>query len=234
MYYGTGAANQDIWRANLDGSGQEVVVPGGGGPVSCITLDVADAKLYWTNFRDKVWRANLDGSGQEVLVGNLDAPGSVALDVARGKMYWADWGSGNNGDIRRANLDGTDQEILLTGLNHPSLHALDLGTPGTAVFYALAAPASVPLGTAFDLTIKAADPYGTIDVNYQGTVTFTTSDTDPSIVLPADYTFTPSVAGVHTFSGAVTLSTPGDQTITVTDTVSGITRTVTVTVVAPN
>src|SRR5262249_52009297 len=109
-----------------------------------------------------------------------------------------------------------------------------LGAPGTAVFYAIAAPASVPSGTAFDLTITAADPYGNIDRSYQGTVTFSISDTDPGITLPADYTFTTDDHGVHTFPGAVTLNPPGDQTITVTDTASGITRTVTVMVVAPN
>jgi hypothetical protein len=232
MYYDTGASDQDIWRANLDGSGQEVFVAGGGGPVSCITLDVADGKIYWTRFNGlDIRRANLDGSGQEVLISNLDAPGGLALDVARGKMYWND---GFSGIIRRANLDGTGQEILITMLGSPSGPALDLGTPGTAVFYAIAAPVSVPSGTGFDLTITAADPYGTIDVNYQGTVTFSTSDSDPSIVLPADYTFTADDRGVHTFPGAVTLSTPGDQTITVTDTASGMTRTVTITVVAPN
>ena len=64
-------------------------------------------------------------------------------------------------------------------------------------------------------------------------MTFSTSDTDPGIVLPADYTFTAADGGVHTFTGGVTLSTPGDQTITATDTASGMTRTVTVTVVPP-
>jgi hypothetical protein len=102
------------------------------------------------------------------------------------------------------------------------------------VFYAIAAPASVPSGTLFDLTLNAVDPYGNTDVNYQGTVTFSTSDTDPGIVLPADYTFTAADAGVHTFSGGVSLITPGDQTLTVSDTASGITRSVTVTVVTPN
>src|SRR5262249_61746153 len=116
----------------------------------------------------------------------------------------------------------------------PSGIALDLGAPGTAVCFAVAAPSSVPSGTAFDLTVTALDPYGNIDVNYQGTVTFSTSDTDSGIILPADYTFTADDAGVHAFPGAVTLSTPGDQTITVTDTASGITRSITVTVIAPN
>jgi adhesin/invasin len=61
-------------------------------------------------------------------------------------------------------------------------------------------------------------------------VTFSTSDTDPGIVLPADYTFTAADAGVHTFPGGATLITSGDQTVTTTDTVSGITGSVTVTV----
>ena len=64
-----------------------------------------------------------------------------------------------------------------------------------AAFFAIAAPASVPPGTPFDVTVTASDPYGTIDVNYQGTVTFSTSDTDPGILLPADYTFTTDDAG---------------------------------------
>ena len=59
---------------------------------------------------------------------------AVALDVARGKMYWTD----GAGQIGRANLDGTDQEILMTGQVGPFGIALDIGTPGTAVFYALA------------------------------------------------------------------------------------------------
>jgi sugar lactone lactonase YvrE len=232
MYYATGAADQDIWRANLDGSGQEFVLPAGGGPVSSITLDVADGKMYWTRYvGGDIRRANLDGSGQEVLVPNRALPSGIALDVARGQMYWADT---ITGEILRANLDGTGQEYLITRLGQVGNITLDLGTPGTAAFYAFAAPASVSSGTPFDITVTAADPYGNIDANYQGTVTFSTSDTDPGVVLSADYTFTPDDAGIHTFPGAVTLSTPGDQTMTATDTASGFTRTVTVTVVTPN
>jgi hypothetical protein len=234
MYY-SGIDNGNIERRNLDGTGGEILVRGLNNP-GFGALDLAGGKMYWDNgifsFNGGDYRrANLDGTEQQTLVQNLSRPGPLALDVAHGQMYWSDFGSG---DIQRANLDGTGQQFLITGLPGPFAVALDLGTPGTAVFYALAAPASVPAGTAFDLTITAADPYGNIDVNYQGTVTFSTSDTDPGIVLPSDYTFTADDRGVHTLPGAVTLSTPGDQTITGTDTASGITRTVTVTVVTPN
>jgi hypothetical protein len=229
MYWGEGQAPARIQRANLDGSGLTTLLQV---PVTQVALDIPGGKMYWTSINaSHLMRANLDGSGQEILVQNQDTPISIALDLAGGQMYW---GSLNGGDIRRANLDGSGQEVLLRGTGRATQIALDLGAPGTAVFFAITAPASVPPGTPFDVTVTALDPYGNTAVNYQGTVTFSTSDTDPDIVLPADYTFTADDHGVHTFSGAVTLSTPGDQTITVTDTASGMTRTVTVTIVAPN
>jgi hypothetical protein len=215
-----------IRRANLDGSGLTTLLQEPHPEV--IALDIPGGKMYWPDlYLGQVLRANLDGSGKEILARNQNSPLPITLDLAGGKMYW---GSVDGGDIRRANLDGSGQEILIKGQTITTFIALDLGAPGNAVYFAVAAPARVPAGTSFDLTVKAADPYGTIDVNYQGTVTFSTSDTDPSIVLPTDYTFTAADGGVHTFSGGLTLITSGDQTITATDTASGITRTVTVTV----
>jgi sugar lactone lactonase YvrE len=220
----------DIRRANLDGSGTTTILRGLPSP-DVVALDLPGGKMYWTDSSaGEVLRANLDGSGKENLVSNQNRPISIALDLAGGKMYW---GSLFGGDIRRANLDGSGQEVLITGLNITAFIALDLGAPGTAAYFALAAPASVPAGTPFDVILTALDPYGNTAFNCQSTVTFSTSDTDPGIVLPTDYTFTAADAGVHTFTGGVTLSTPGDQTITVTDTASGITRGSTVTVVPP-
>jgi hypothetical protein len=102
-----------------------------------------------------------------------------------------------------------------------------------AVAFQVLAPASAASGVAFDVTVIAVDPYGNTDMNYTGTVHFTTSDMDPGVVLPADYTFQPTDAGMVTFGSGVTLITPGDQSLTVTDTVSGITGSTTVTVTGP-
>ncbi len=99
--------------------------------------------------------------------------------------------------------------------------------------FLITVPPTAVSGTPFDITVTALDPYGNIDTNYQGTVTFSTTDPDGGVVLPADYTFTTgdgSDNGVHTFPGGVTLVTVGDQTLTVTDTVSGVTGSATVTV----
>jgi sugar lactone lactonase YvrE len=97
----------------------------------------------------------------------------------------------------------------------------------------ITAASTAVAGTAFDVTITALDPNGNIDTNYQGIVTFSTSDADPGVVLPAAYTFIMGVGGdngVHTFSGGVTLVTVGTQTITVSDAVSGMSGKITISV----
>jgi autotransporter-associated beta strand protein len=103
-------------------------------------------------------------------------------------------------------------------------------TPAPAVSFAILAPAISPAGASFDVTLAAQDPYGNIDTNYQGTVHFSTSDTDVGVLLPADYTFQESDQGVHTFDGGVTLLTVGDQTLIVIDTVNGMNGSATVTI----
>jgi predicted outer membrane repeat protein len=92
----------------------------------------------------------------------------------------------------------------------------------SATAFVLTAPDTVTSGVSFDVTVTAVDTFGQVAVGYIGTVTFSTSDTDPGVVLPADYTFTAADGGVHTFTdtglGEITLVTPGDQTLTVADT----------------
>jgi hypothetical protein len=96
--------------------------------------------------------------------------------------------------------------------------------------FQITAPATAVSGTPFDVTITARDPYGNVDTNYAGTTAWTSSDTDPGVILPADYTFQVTDQGTHTFSAGVTLITPGNQILTATDAVSGITGSATVTV----
>src|SRR5205807_8410801 len=63
---------------------------------------------------------------------------------------------------------------------------------------------------------------GATNTAYRGIVHFTSSDAQAT--LPANYTFTSTDAGVHTFTAAATLRTaPGPQSITATDTVTATT-----------
>jgi len=104
-------------------------------------------------------------------------------------------------------------------------------TPAPANHLLMVAPATTVAGMSFDVTITALDPYGNVDTNYTGTATFSSSDSDPGRVLPADYTFVPSDQGVHTFASGFILVTAGPQTLTATDTANAaITGSATVTV----
>jgi hypothetical protein len=100
----------------------------------------------------------------------------------------------------------------------------------SASAFVLTAPATVTAGVPFDVTVQAVDPFGQAALGYTGTVTFSTSDPDPGVVLPEAYTFTPDDQGTHTFSGGFTLITPGDQTITADDQAGGFCASAVVTV----
>ena len=73
-------------------------------------------------------------------------------------------------------------------------------------------------GAAHTVTVTAKDVYGNKATGYRGTIHFTS--TDSQAVLPADYTFTSSDNGSHSFTNGVTLKTAGTQSITATDTVT--------------
>jgi hypothetical protein len=213
MYFSGGGQEGFISRYNLDGSGPETILSGLSDP-NQLRLDLAAGKIYWADTESfTVRRANLDGSDPEILIQRQSEIPSLALDLAHGKMYWTDYDSGK---IERANLDGSAAEVLVTRLNGPVGIALQIELSPENRFLIRALAPSVA-GTPFDITVTALDPYDNIDTNYQGTVTFTSSDVYPG-VLPADYTFTPSDQGTHTFSGGVTFFSAGAQTLTVQDT----------------
>jgi hypothetical protein len=167
--YWTDWTGSTIKRANLDGSGVEILVSGLGGPYG-IALDTGSGKMYWTEFSSaRIRRANLDGTGIEDLVTTgLSHVNGIALDLAAGKMYWCD-GSAINGEIDRANLDGTSIQNVVTGLIEPMEIALDvaggkmywadLGTDkvqranmnGTGIEDLYTSSLGTPVGVALDL-----------------------------------------------------------------------------------
>jgi DNA/RNA endonuclease YhcR with UshA esterase domain len=85
-----------------------------------------------------------------------------------------------------------------------------------ATHFSVKAPSSATMGTAVSFTVTALDANGNTVTGYTGTVKFTSSDS--SATLPANSTLT---NGTGTFSA--TFSKGGSQTITATDTVTGIT-----------
>jgi hypothetical protein len=176
------------------------------------------------------------GAPFSVTVTVLDANGNVITDYA-GVVHFSssDLLAGLPDDYPFTADDAgvhTFDGLVLIRAGDQWVRVVDTGTAvgGYTVVTVLPAPAdhfrvtvvrNVISGTPFDITITALDPYGNVDVNYTGTVTFSSTDLDPGVILPLDYTFTADDAGTHTFTntgrGETTLITAGDQTITVTD-----------------
>jgi hypothetical protein len=178
--------------------------------------------------------------------GNLGSQGYNLIGNALGMTGWVDTDL-LNVDPRLGPLQDNGGSTQTQALQ-PGSPALDAGDPNqlgtidqrgvvrsggvnigafqaSASAFLLAAPARVTAGTPFDVRVTAVDSFGQVADGYIGTVTFATTDPDPGVVLPADYSFTLADGGVHTFTntglGETTLETRGDQTVTATDTVDG-------------
>jgi hypothetical protein len=81
--------------------------------------------------------------------------------------------------------------------------------------FVLTVPSSVVAGSAFGFTVAAEDQFNNAASTYSGTVTFSTSDTNANIKLPAN---APLINGVGKFTA--TLATVGNQILYATDTVA--------------
>jgi len=114
-----------------------------------------------------------------------------------------------------------------------ALAALTMSSCSAPTAYLIvSAPSTVTAGVPFTVTVTAM-VNGERDTIIDGPIHFTTSD--PIGVFPTLYVFTAADAGQHTFVNAITLNTPGNQTLTCSDYIAPvITGTTDVTVTAAN
>ena len=97
----------------------------------------------------------------------------------------------------------------------------------------LTGPSTVTENVTFGVTVTAYHQYGEVFTEYDGEVTFGSSDTSVYVVLPEDYMFLPGDEGSHAFSG-LSLSQTGSQTLTVEDKSDGaLTDTIDIEVTPP-
>jgi hypothetical protein len=144
-------------------------------------------------------------------------PGSPAIDAGN-NAYATDWDQRGEGFPRIVN------GVIDIG-------AFEYQGDGAAPLFTRSVRGNQPAaGAPFNVTVQPVDAFGQVAFGYRGTVTFRVMDTDPAVVLPLDYTVTPDDQGRHTFSGAFTLITAGDQTLTVADLANGLSMDVTLTV----
>ncbi|XP_053574891.1 low-density lipoprotein receptor-related protein 6 [Bombina bombina] len=97
---------------NKTGSTQDIVIAGLVSPDG-LACDWLGEKLYWTDSEtNRIEVSNLDGTLRKVVFWQeLDQPRAIALDPARGYMYWTDWGEVPK--IERAGMDGSLRSIIV-------------------------------------------------------------------------------------------------------------------------
>jgi hypothetical protein len=83
--------------------------------------------------------------------------------------------------------------------------------PAAASMLTVTGPASATAGTSINVIVTALDPYGNRATGFLGTVHF--NSTDPSAVLPGDYTFQPTDLGIKGLP--VTFKKSGQQSVSV-------------------
>ncbi|MGA2594363.1 MAG: TIGR03435 family protein [Bryobacteraceae bacterium] len=160
----------------------------------------------------------LSANGRIALAGgwlNAEEAGGAWL-FARPGDSWHQLG----GEITTSSLSTLGWSAALSAKGELALLGGLTDYPNTAsafVVYAkptlgVAAPGTADAGTSFDITITAQDLAGATVTGYRDRVHFTSSD--PLAKLPADSTLN---NGSRVFTA--TLVTPGNQTITVTDTI---------------
>ncbi len=111
---GTPLEDQQIWQANLDGTGAVVLLDNLNFIVD-LTVDPTTNHLYWME-QDDLFRANLDGSGIEQL--NV----SVSASVVNGSFAIGPVGNlaflSNQGHIRQINLTNQQTGTLIPSINY--------------------------------------------------------------------------------------------------------------------
>jgi hypothetical protein len=155
----------------------------------------------------------------DLVVGDNTTQVAVSLRTGTGPLLGSTTVTASGGIATFTNLtdDKAESIILLftaSGLVKTQSNSITV-SPAAASSLSIVAPTLDTARKPFSATVTAYDPYGNVATGYRGTVHFIS--TDRGAVLPANYTFTTSDAGIHTFGNGVTMKTVGQQTITVFD-----------------
>ncbi len=125
----------------------------------------------------------------------------------------------NNGvGIATVSLDTATQTgwtLQVTAGSVTSTSGPIIVTPGAATSFVLTTPGTATTGSPFSVTVKAEDHFGNTAAGYSGTIKLASTDAAAPVNI---FAFPSTFNGIHVFTNAVTLMTPGTQTISASDT----------------
>jgi hypothetical protein len=112
-----------ISRANLDGSGREVLLSGLTNPRG-LAVDTAAGLMFWSDTQDEViYRATTEGDNLTAIVDSGSQYGRPTLDTGAQRVYY---GNFTSGAIRVCDYDGNSDSRVVSGGDDPIGIALDL------------------------------------------------------------------------------------------------------------
>jgi cytoskeletal protein CcmA (bactofilin family) len=142
-----------IRRANLDGSSPQDLLTLSGPHL--LALDFGASTMYFSNDADgKIHRANLDGTGIVDLVTGLNEPGDVELDLANGKIYWAD---PDDFILQRADLDGGNVEKVFGDPGPFVGQGIALNAAGDSLYFIYEPPPAINAIVRLNLSFNDLD-----------------------------------------------------------------------------
>ena len=111
--------NNNLYRANLDGTGSTVILTGYYG--YGIAVDEVNGKIYFDAQTDDesvsaLYRANLDGTSPTLVDDTQSRIYGIAVDSKTSKLYWS---ARDTYEIYQANLNGTGKVTLAKDLGSP-------------------------------------------------------------------------------------------------------------------
>jgi len=120
--------DQQIWRANLDGSGAFRFLECWEGVGHPCGLALSDERIYWSS-SDGIFSCDYSADNVETVIEDLpDIPRSMEIDRESGRLYWATFAS-YDAKVQSVAVDGTGLETVVSGLYNCYGLALEFGEP---------------------------------------------------------------------------------------------------------
>jgi hypothetical protein len=103
-----------VYRANFDGSMQEVVTKDSISNISGIALLPSEDLIFYAEIDSgRIWSSSLTGENPKIFVQSLEGtPVRLLIDTIQRKLYWSD---DTKHLIERINLDGSEREVFHKG-----------------------------------------------------------------------------------------------------------------------
>jgi hypothetical protein len=127
------AQDDGIYRSDLDGSNVTSVYKLTNIGINALAIDVANQAIFYNdNETETIRSVGFDGFGDTSLFTNQKFIEDIEIDLANGKLYWANT---ENDVVQRGDTDGTDLETLVSSTEVGNVRGVGLDLANGKVYW---------------------------------------------------------------------------------------------------